>query len=1320
MARFVLLTLVLLPFSSSTASAQTQVPVTTLQRRVIQITNPSGAEAPVVSGAYSGGPMSAAQSSESSSAIPASTDSPEVAQKKQQILQQLSFDRRPSAILRAWAVPEDEILRSQQPEPARSTASPKAAPTSDPAQDTDRELPEEEKSAKESAEAAMRKAEEQQTLLTEFQNQILKLRLAVAKGEWPHVGQLLTEFSETDRTAIYQKLLDSLIQGPPDSPRNREGQIIGERNLLRAVDVIAIGELCPLKVLTPQQRGQLGQLVTAGNSEGEAAYAFPQAIREHTADESAGHKITRRIAAHILFAANRADAAIDFLPSLEEAQKTADLEAMDLLADTLLALNQKKADRKFLEDAWNAVQSILEAQPDAATSASAESEPGSLTETDRDQLRQKALKRAVQLVPKLREELGQKWLAESFTQHAERGRRILSGIGMAAAKNMIESPADTENRLETLKLQRTAVESVLSHAGDSIEEWSPALHLMAVNWLREATYSSLYDTSTSRGPRMQRDEFGNYFWVNETVSFGRQMQNGMPQAVPAGKLLDARPSAQWLRFLEPTFFPTMAMATARLHLRVKEEADAFPWIEKLASTHPEEARELVKDFLSVWGENHDPNSSRRRTGVYMFSFGYNERLNGIPLTRSHQDRSLRELASWVQRIRKLSLPDIDEQWIATAFTRVHSAAEVYRADDMQAVFGNVDEMQPETLAAFLQTMRNNLNSVWRAPQVQQDSGTNRKKKDIEAEVIRGYDTALALCRKAMNEHPDNWQLQVACGSLMHDLNNYNSDITKSATYTEERRAALALLKSAAETYVAKSPSLKQTEYSVESFNTWFYAALGDCTIGQITPDRSPMLDQLGQIETVFSSLPAELQERHRDMFANDLFARMSTVNPAVKFRYVREGLKLAGERAQSREARQVFDYYNDLVTEIQLKAEIDGTARVGHEQPFGMLVSIRHTKAIERESGGFSRYLQNQNSGGGYYYNNGRPNEDYRDKFEKATRDALDEHFEVLSVTFEPESINSRSDDAPGWRVTPYAYVLLKARGPEIDRIPPVRLDLDFLDTTGYVVLPVESAAIPIDCAQKRGDSRPLSDLSLTQTLDEREAKAGKLTLEVKAVARGLIPPLTDLVDLTFQDFEVTNIDDNKLSVAKFDEGSSQPVVLSEHLWTITLTDRSDRTASDARKFRFASALIEPKETLYQQYDDADLKSVEQEVTLQQLYDRPVSRNYLLAGSVFLALVFAAGLAAYYYLRSSSKPESVAATLWQVPEDITPFSVLTLLRNIEHHNGLPSHTRAELAQSISQIEGYYFASKNNVSEPDLAKEAHSWVGKARSGLQHSK
>ncbi len=1332
---------VLISLVADVAVAQTTT-VTPLAPIVLQ---PSGVVAEEV--------VSSQTPATASSEVPAVVvpqESPEVTQKKQQQLQQLYFDRRPSSILRAWALPAEEAmkpaLQNVGPMPQTPITPVVRMPVADKVPEVPAvELTDEQKAAKAATEAAVQKAEAHQKAVAHFQSQLQELQFLVTKGDWPLVAENMVRFSEADRTVIYDKLLQSLIQGTPDSPRSREGQVIGERNLIRAMDVIAIAELCPLPVIMPAQRMQLGQLAVACQAEGEADYAFEAALRQHTASDATNHKLTKRLAAHLLFAAGRAAQSLEFLPPLEEAQRDIDLESLDLLSDAFLALHAKDADKTMLEGSWAAVQGILATQPEieaaeveagtapvtvnagqpksetpenavevkAAEVKAAEVKPGELSESERDGLRQKALRRAVMLVPRLREELGQKWLAESFTQRAERGRRILNGIGSAAAKNMIENISNTDERLATLKLQQTAVEALLTHSGNSVDEWSPALHLLAVNWLREATYSSLYDTSTSRGPRMQRDEFGNYFWNQETVGFGRQMQNGMPQAIPAGKLLDARPSDAWLKFLEPTFYPTLAISTARLHLRVKEEANAFPYIESLATTHPAEARELVETFLNTWAENHDPNSDRRRTGMYMFSFGYNERLSGIPLTRSHQERSLRELSSWVQRIRALELKDIDEKWISSAFTKVHSSAEVYRQDDLESVFGNVQNMKPETLASFLQSMRNNLSTVWRAPQVQQDSGTNRKKKDMEAEVVKGYETALTLCANALAKHPADWQLLMTQGSLLHDLNNFSNDLAKSSTFTEQRKGALNVLKSGAEAYVARCRDLKESEYSVEAFNTWFYAALGDSAIGQITPDKNPMLEQFPLLNAAMLSLPEELREKHLDMFANDLFARMSTVNPSVKFRYVREGLKLTGDRNQAREAKQVFDYYSDLVTEIQLKAEIDGTARIGHSQPFGVFVSIRHSKAIERESGGFARYLQNQNSGGGYFYNNGRPNEDYRDKFEKATREALDEHFEVLSVTFEPESIHSRSDAEPGWRVTPYAYVLLKARGPEIDRIPPMRLDMDFLDTTGYVVLPVETSAVQVDCSAERGDARPLNELSLTQTLDEREAKDGKLSLEVKAVGRGLIPRLEDLVDLKFDDFEVTSVEDNKLSVSKFDPDSPEPAVLSEHLWTVSLKDRHDASIRKDRTFQFATAQVEPKESFYQRYDDADLKAVEQTVVLVQNYDTPVSSGYRLLAWVVMGFLCLAGIAGYFIHRSRNSTVTQSAALWQVPEDITPFSVLTLLKSIEKNNGMPAHAHAELTHSIAQIERYYFANDADLVKPDLVSEAHTWVGKAR-------
>ncbi len=108
-------------------------------------------------------------------------------------------------------------------------------------------------------------------------------------------------------------------------------------------------------------------------------------------------------------------------------------------------------------------------------------------------------------------------------------------------------------------------------------------------------------------------------------------------------------------------------------------------------------------------------------------------------------------------------------------------------------------------------------------------------------------------------------------------------------------------------------------------------------------------------------------------FANALFTRMSGLNPAVKFRYLHGGFEVVGDHKQAHEARKVYDYYKDLVTEIKLDAALDGGDDVGHGRPFGLFVNLRHTREIERESGGFGRYLQNQNQGNLFSYNYGRP-----------------------------------------------------------------------------------------------------------------------------------------------------------------------------------------------------------------------------------------------------------------------------------------------------------------------------------------------------------
>ena len=401
-----------------------------------------------------------------------------------------------------------------------------------------------------------------------------------------------------------------------------------------------------------------------------------------------------------------------------------------------------------------------------------------------------------------------------------------------------------------------------------------------------------------------------------------------------------------------------------------------------------------------------------------------------------------------------------------------------------------------------------------------------------------------------------------------------------------------------------------------------YASLGACDLKHINQDRQPDRNQPKLIRAAIDSLPGQASERHRGKFANLLFNRLSAVNPAVKFRYLSAGFEIVGDHKLAYEAKKVFDYYKDLNAEIKLESSIDGPASVGHQQPFGVFVNLRHTRDIERESGGFGRYLQNQNASTYFSYNYGRPTADYRDKFQAAATEALKEHFEVLSVTFQTDKVNSRALPEYGWRYTPYAYLLLKPRGPQVDKLPPLRIDLDFLDPSGYVIIPVESAAVPIDCSGTQGSPRPLQKLQITQTLDERQADKGKLLLEIKTSALGLIGALDQIVDFRPEGFDIVKKDDQGLSVVRFDPDAEQNAIVSERMWLITLKARDGQPAP--KVFQFASSRVPGAEMHYHRYQDADLVAATSEISLEERYG---SSNFtwlwIAGGAGFLALLVA-------------------------------------------------------------------------------------------------
>jgi len=1116
-------------------------------------------------------------------------------------------------------------------------------------------------------------------------------------GKWAEVGSFLSKIPFENAKVVYRQILTSAsnsnaltFQGG-SAARSQVDPRALQPQYLTFDDLFSIAAIAPKKPDAESDTGLPDEYLNF------FASAFRATIARGNMSEDLVARLkleldkqpvvfTKRQCAKLLFSAGLAMEVGDFLPELATAMSNNDHEALNLLSKYQLALYSKEKKTEYLEGAWNVTQAILAAED--------------VNETERNA----ALGRAVELSSQVKAELGDKWLNDSFVAKPEVGMEVLGAIGVDTSLSLKTSPRNPATRLNRLKLQDEAVKALFLASREQAAEWKTLLELLAVNWLREAEISYSDDNSSSMGPTMQRDQYGNIFYSNIGMSNSRSRSLRL-SAIGTGDLLEIRPSEEWLALVGPTLRPKFDSVLAQLYLKVSEENLALPYIEKLAKDHPEKAESLVNEYISVWTRNHNPNSDRRRTNSYMFMYGFESRAESIPLTRSKQNRNLEELAGLVVRLNKLIQNKLDEKLVVNAFVSCHSTAEVYELDEIEKVFGPVGEIDSETIAVLASSMRTNLAGMWRDAKVQKDKKTKRKKKEIEKEVVDGYRLAQKLVENAIAREPDSWQLIRTQAELLHDENNYRAGIKNSSEFSPRRKEAMAFFQTSAERYASEVGQMEPTEYVRYSpFTSWFYASLGACDLGLIENKNRTDPSQAELIRKAILSLPSAASEFHMAQFANSLFNRMSSVKPQLKHKYLDLGLLIVGDHKQASEAIKVHEYYKDLVNEIRLETRIDGDARVGFEQPFGVYVDLVHTKEIERESGGFGRYLQNQNSSVAFSYNYGRPTNDYRDKFEESVRETFSEQFEVMSVTFQKPDVQSIPSNKPGWRVTPYAYILLKSRGPQVDKVPPAHLDLDFLDTSGYAILPVESAVLPVESASAL--PRPNDKLVVTQILDERQAEEGKLVLEIKARAQGLVPDLESIVSIAPDDFEISEIQDNGVSVSQFDPTSRKPTINSDRSWLVSL-EAKPGLAEKPSSFEFPQANVEVEEFIYQRYDDADLAVAEATINLNASYGERSSAKTVWAviGILSFGVAILVGVIGYWR-RTPASHEKHEAVL---SENMSPFAAISLLQDIYDSDGISADRKIELADTITNLEAHYFGFEPSDSKPNVVEELQKWT-----------
>ena len=1142
-------------------------------------------------------------------------------------------------------------------------------------------------------------------------NEIEQFKQCVIVGDWPGVGKFLRTLTNDHGKQVYRYLLKELpnaskptgktatpdLPGPPPPPA--QGPALAAGPALVMDDILALAEAAPHDLEEEDARllGQLlGKLLQRGDALEPLLPKLEQGVKRLGGTDAAD----RRRAAELLVAANRLIEAGAFLLPEDTAREQQDWAALDLRSRQSMAQGKRDKDGKLLTQAWDINQFIL-----ASTNAAASN-------------REPALRRSFELMPQISREVGTNWLQRSFQDSPGQGLVILSAMSQMVQQGITDRAVD--QRQKNLDLQKQVVETFLGVADPAQPHWRASLTLLAQGWLQEAAYArQRFQPRTTYGP--QYDEFGNMVSYQPYQPPQYFDGNQFP-AISVDQVLGSAPSDQWLAQLDESLRLASFALIADLHLKAEAPDKALHYLEAFAARQPRAATDLANDFLRAWAKARNPAQQSGRTvygpyGPVFYGMGspYGIRGGSIPLTRAMQARNIRELASLLRRLEALKLPALNDEAIVGAFSAAHSPAEVFRTDDIEVVFGPLEGVKLVSLAGLAQTMRERLASQWRQPRLQQELKTQRSDKQIEAEMLRGYEVVMKLIDSGLKREPDHWQLSLAQAAANFDLAEFQygrkADLS---IYLEKREAAFKGFARAAELYAAALPNLEEKEQSPKVFQQWFNASLGASDLAYVTRQQEPETNQLQRIQSAILSLPGAGAEKHLATFAKQLGQNANTLKPELKPRYLRAGLRIVGDHPEAEDARKLATYYNDLLQELEFVVRLDGENVVGHARPFGVFVSLHHTADVEREAGGFGRYLRNlKKSSSAYYSPYAQQQRNFVEDFDKQVREKLADKFEVRSITFLDEKVQSRGYGRLGWRETPLAYLLLQAKDGSADQVPALHMDLDFTDQRGQVVLPVESRITLLDARPDSVPARPVANLEITQVLDDREIDKGLLALEIKASAKGLIPELPELLRTNFTDLRVEEVSDHGLAVTQIDTEGDDLAPATERDWLIKLRVVDDAPAALA--FHFPEAAVAAAKMIFKRYADADLVEVQPKLALAGLKvrARPVWHWLVLAAVVLTA---AGGVAGWLRQRTPALAQAVAR--YNLPEPLTPFAVISVLRRMHTDAELrwSEANRTELAQTIQRLETHFFGRERNADpEPDLTGIGRRWVELAGNG-----
>jgi hypothetical protein len=1127
---------------------------------------------------------------------------------------------------------------------------------------------------------------------------------SVLTGDWPAIGRILKSLPEKEARQVFTYLAQQLQQPLQQQRQLRQNQGKPEFGVVLPTEVLELAECLGHELKEPEQKA-IGNLLERAISQDFPKGPLLERLRTGSGIFGGTDQAKRMNAARLLVQAQLPREAAEFVLPLPEAREKKDAESLLIHSQATLAQAQDDNSDAGKLASWNLVLEVLD-MPDAP-------------------LEMQSL--ALQQILSLMEEVPAQARKEFLKDLVEGQSRIAHALVAAAAERQggMAHQGDTNQRNQGLRLLKEMADLALKDSDEETKKgWTPVLNRMALPWLDEAITLDL-----SKNQRQNEggyyDEYGNFIRSGSRVVYRngqRVVEDQSARQVDPVALLELAPDEAWISVLEPNTRQRLVNTLPKVALAADDNRPIVDLLKAMAKNDPKATAGLVAQYLSDWGQKRNPtqhfmrNRYARYYGNGMYYNPYGQQQQGIPITRALQERNVSELATLLEQIRQLPIPQPDPDVLANTFAAMHSAAEVFTATDIEKVFGKVDKMDSRVLTPLIDTMRERLASVWRNKKTQDQERTKRTEKEMNAEVQRGYDVAMGLANGALGANPNEHRFHMIRAALAFDWAEFKYGQKEDLkNYTEKRDEAFNGFIKAAEVYASKVKDLKPKDYDISPYGFWFNATLGASDLSYVTRQQVPSKKRLEAIKTAIEQLPGEAGKKHLDLLAENLNGAVQSLQAHLKQPYVDAMLTVLGSsHPKAREGLDLQRFYGEVASEVEFVANVDGPTAVG-QKPFGLVYSLRYTQAVGREADGFRKFLTNQTQNNYYSYPGmpQQPPQDYRDQFEKQVNTTLGENFEVLGLTFADVKEPNRHYGRDGWMETAYAYVLLKAKQPTVDLIPSVKLDLDFSDQYGQVLLPKTTTTLAID--SRDAAARPVQELAITQTLDQRDSAKGQFTLEVKAKGAGVIPPLADLLDVNLAGLKVKDINDPGISLNKLVSNDAGLAAEAERSWIVSL-----ELAGPERPTSISFPKVKlPAKVSLKRFEDADLVDAAETVPVAAL-PKQSFKDWVKANQKEAILYGGGGLAGLILLglliRWASRPRAYVAPRYKMPTNPTPFNVLSLLRDLhgDVQVKLPDARRLELHSTIQELEQSYFSpTPAPKTESELQNMAQQWLRAAR-------